>query len=49
MAKGGQEAYRLHGDPAIALEGAPGVDVGVVVELGDHDLVTRPPVAAQGA
>ena len=26
----------------IALEGAPGIDVGVMVELGDHDRITMP-------
>ena len=30
------------GDAALPLEGAPGIDVGVMVELGDDDRVSRP-------
>ena len=46
---GGKEADALHRDAAIALEGAPGIHVRVMVELGHHDLVARSPVAAEGA
>ena len=36
------EPRHPHGDPAVTDERAPGVDVGVVVELGDDDLVAGP-------
>ena len=36
------------GDAPLALEGAPGIDVGVMVELGDDDRVAVPERSSQG-
>ena len=38
-----------HADASLALEGTPGVDVGVMVQLGDDHGIARPERPAQGA
>ena len=35
----GQDIHRAHGQAAVRRRGAPGRDVGLVIEGGDHDLV----------
>ena len=45
----GVEAHGPDLEAALARDAAPGIDVGVVVELGDHDLVARGPALAQRA
>ena len=44
-----QQRDRADRDPTLASEGRPGRDVGMVVELGNHDLVARPPAPTERA
>ncbi len=46
LARLGAEAHGLHDEAPLLRQLAPGVDVGVVVELGDDDLVARASTAA---
>ena len=48
-ARGGIHRHRADGQAALPLQGAPGIHVGVVVELGDDDLVPFAPAPAEGA
>jgi len=42
-----QEGNHAQGDAALPGQRAPGRDIGVVVQLGDDDLVARPPGTSQ--
>ena len=42
------QRHRPHDHAAIPFERAPGVDVGVMIELGDHHLVARLPAPHRG-
>src|SRR5215217_7887725 len=44
-----KDRYRSNGNPAIALQGSPRCNVGVMVELGHHDRIAWPPGPSQCA
>ena len=47
--RGGVQRDGAHDEPALLRDGAPGRDVGVMIEFGDHDLVAGLPIAREAA